>query len=125
MAVTVAEMIGRVRELYPCEVKDDVQKEWLRQLDEQIQDEVIDTHELPEHYEPPDFDAYDMETELIVPEIHAELYVAYLRMKMAMVHADKDEYEINSTKFNNSYITYQQHYNRKHRPLRKGFPRYR
>mgnify|MGYP000252669515 FL=1 len=70
-------------------------------------------------------DAYDMETELIVPEIHAELYVAYLRMKMAMIHADKDEYEINSTKFNNSYITYQQYYNRKHRPLRKGFPRYR
>ena len=88
MAVTVAEMIGRVRELYPCEVKDDVQKEWLRQLDEQIQDEVIDTHELPEHYEPPDFDAYDMETELIVPEIHAELYVAYLRMKMAMVQPE-------------------------------------
>ena len=54
MAVTISEVIGLVKQLYPCGISDNMQKDWLRQLDEQIQDEVIETHELPEHYEPPD-----------------------------------------------------------------------
>ena len=66
-----------------------------------------------------------MDTELIVPDIYGELYESYLKMKIALEHAEEELYAMEQTNYNNFYITYQAFYNRNHMPLNKSVTRYR
>lgn len=121
----IAEVIGAVDRRYSNRVDVNTKIQWLRNLDMQIQEEVIDTHEKPEGYEEPEFDTYDMDTKLIVEDIYAELYETFLKMKISLEHVEADRYAMENAAFNDQYITYQAYYNRNHIPLIKGRPRYR
>ena len=121
----IAEIIGTVDKLYPNQIDNEWKIDWLRRLDRQIKNEVIDTHELPEGYREPEFEDYGMDTELIVEDMFAELYLSYLKMKISLEHVEQDRYTMESTNYNNQYISYQAYYNRNHMPILKKRPIYR
>lgn len=121
----VSEAIGTVDKLMPNCI-DNVEKiRWLRRLDQQITDEIVNTHEKPIGYKEPKFETYGMDTDLIVEDIHAELYITYLKMKISLEQVEADRYAMEQTAYNNAYITYRDFYNRKHMPVTKKFPKYR
>lgn len=121
----IAEVIGTVDRLCTNKIDSTTKINWLRRLDRQIKEEVLDTHVKPEGYNEPDLDNYGMDTELIVPDIYGELYESYLKMKIALEHAEEERYATEQTNYNNFYITYQAFYNRNHMPLNKSVTRYR
>lgn len=123
--MTIGNVIQETNELMPNTVSETQKIRWLRRLDEQITEEIVDTHEKPTGYKKPDFEKYGMETELIVDEIHAELYVSYLRMKIALIQMESERYQLEYANYNNQLITYRNYYNRKYMPLTKAVPRYR
>lgn len=123
--MTIGEVIGEVDKLMPNIIDNETKIAWLTRLDRQIQDEIIDTHEKPEGYKEPDFEQYGMETELIVDELHVDLYIAYLKMRISLAQVESERYAMESTNYNNMYITFRDYYNRKHRPMRKTMPKYR
>lgn len=120
----IAEVIDIAKEQYPNEVSEDYMLTWLKRLDMQIYEDTICTHEKPEGYKEPDFDNYNMMTELIVPDIYGELYETYLKMKIAQHLVESKRYGIEHTNYNNVLVTFQQWYNRHHMPLCIR-PRYR
>lgn len=121
----IAEVISTVDSLCNNKIDSTTKINWLRRLDRQIKEEVLDTHVKPEDYTEPDFESYGMDTELIVPDIYGELYESYLKMKIALEHAEEERYAMEQTNYNNFYITYQAFYNRNHMPLSKSVTRYR
>ena len=123
--MTIGEVIQETNELMPNTVGETQKIRWLRRLDEQITEEIVDTHEKSAGYKRPDFEKYGMETELVVDEIHAELYVSYLRMKIALIQMESERYQLEYTNYNNQLITYRNYYNRKHMATTKATPRYR
>lgn len=123
--MTIGEVIQETNELMPNTVSETQKIRWLRRLDEQITEEIVDTHEKPAGYKRPDFKKYGMETELVVDEIHAELYISYLRMKIALIQMESERYQLEHTNYNNQLITYRNYYNRKHMAITKTVPRYR
>lgn len=121
----IGEVIGEVNHLMPNAINNSVQINWLKRLDMQIVDEIINTHEKPDEYVEPDFDGYNVDTRLVVDDIHAELYVWYLKMKIALEQMESERYVLAQTNYNNMLITYRNYYNRKHMPLTKATPTYR
>lgn len=123
--MTVGEVIGEVDKLMPNVIDNQIKIAWLCRLDRQIQDEIVETHEKPEGYTEPDFKNYDMNTELIVDEIHVDLYMAYLKMRISLEQVESERYAMEHVNYNNMYITFRDYYNRKHKAIRKSVPKYR
>lgn len=123
--MTIAEVLEQVEEVYPNEVSQKLQIQWLANLDRQITAEIVDNHEVDSDYEEPDFSDYDYDTELIVPDMYSDVYIAYLRMKIAEALVESDRYAFAQGIYNDYYITFVQWYNRTHMPLQKGTQRYR
>lgn len=122
--MTIKEVIANVDDLYPNEIPVEKKITWLRRLDEQVKEEIIDTHELPPKFKKVHFDFYDEDTELLVPDIRCDMYESYLRMRIAQVLCENKRYNMESANFNNLYITYQADYNRKYLP-KTVIPNYR
>ena len=91
---------------------------WLSTLDEMIKKEIIDTHEGGEAV---DFSGYgedtDINTPLLVPTPYDELYIFWMESKIDYWNGESAKYNNSITMFNNAYSTYQEYYNRLHRPL--------
>lgn len=123
--MTVGEVIGNVDSLMPNSIDMHIKIDWIRRLDRQIQDEIIETHEKPDDYMEPDFENYGAETELIVEDIHGDLYVSYLKMKIALEQVEEDRFAMEQANYNNMYVTFRDYYNRKHMPIQRAVPKYR
>jgi len=91
---------------------------WLSDLDGQVANEVITTHEGGEGFA---FAGYDEETdpgtELLVPAPYSDLYRWYLEFKIHLENGDMVRYNNALTLYNNAYLTYQDYYNRTHMPV--------
>lgn len=91
---------------------------WLSTLDEMIKKEIIDTHEGGEAV---DFHGYgentDINSSLLVPPPYDELYIFWMESKIDYWNGESAKYNNSITMFNNAYSTYQEYYNRMHRPL--------
>lgn len=123
--MTIGSVIQETNDWMPNTIDETQKIKWLKRLDEQITEEIIDTHVKPKGYTRPDFSTYDLDTNLVVEDMHAELYVSYLRMKIALVQMESERYQLEYTNYNNQLITYRNYYNRNHMPLTKAVPRYR
>ena len=92
---------------------------WLRTLDEIIKLEIHDTSEGTEQVI--DFNSYDGETELLVPEPYCELYISYLCAQIDKSVGELNRYNNEISVFENTYSRYSAFYNRTHNPKNKNF----
>lgn len=120
-----AEAISEVDRIVPNNIDSKVKLEWLRRLDMQITEEIVDTHEKPEGYQEPDFKNYEIGTTLVVPDIYAELYLDYLKMKMSLELVETDRFAAETAVYNGTYTAFMNYYNRKYMPLQRGNTTYR
>lgn len=122
----VADVLQQYNTDRPNQVEDERKLQWLRTLDAQVLREVIHTHEGTKNGEEEDVDDllhnFGMDTVLLIPEPYGDVYTHYLDEQIALMNNDIDRYNTSSTLYNNAYLTYQQWYNRTHRPMRRPSP---
>ena len=111
-----SEIINSVKELAPSSYTDRRMLDWLSELDGQIWEEVILTHEgAPEtaftgHESP--------ESELLAAWPYAKsMYENYLKAKIAAEYAETERYNQCAALYAAALRDFRNWYNRKHRPL--------
>lgn len=95
--------------------------EWLSRLDAKVWEEIIATHEGAPTVE---FHGYDdstsMETELLIPGNHEEVYLRWLEAQVAYHNGESAAYNAAGIMFNGAYEGFAAWYNRTHMPLSQG-----
>lgn len=113
--MTIKEAIDRADELKPNQFSEELKLAWLNNLDAQIHDEIIKTHE---GWDGEEFVPYEEDTQiLIVPFPYEEVYTAYLKMKIDDENGDTQRYQNSVTMFNAHYDAWAKEYNKKHLPI--------
>ena len=116
--MTITEAITMIDSIKPNTYTHAQKISWLSTLDEMIKKEIIDTHEGGEAV---DFSGYgedtNINTPLLVPSPYDELYIFWMESKIDYWNGESAKYNNSITMFNNAYSTYQEYYNRLHRPL--------
>jgi hypothetical protein len=114
--MTVNEAITHVNNLEPNQYSDEDKLGWLNQLDGQIFDELILTHE---HEEGAEFSPHTETTEdLLVPAPYdREVYTNYLKAMIADANHETLKYNGSMTLFNSAYARYAAKINREKMPL--------
>lgn len=141
--MTVDQLIQRYNAERPNAVDDALKIGWLESLEKMILQDVILTHEHGGHrrwpeefmhrwhrhfvegttlhygYPHPEIpDEVDLDTQLLVDEPYTDVYIYWLDQKIAINNNDMKRLNVASQAFNNAYLSYQQWYNRTHRPRR-------
>lgn len=94
---------------------------WLERLDQMLYRTVIQTHEGDEDIALPSYDPdVDMETELMAPEPHDQMYIYWLMAQIDLANADINQYNVDITLFNDELTLYKAAYTRAHLPKSVG-----
>lgn len=116
--MTIIDAINTIDAIKPNTYTQAEKLAWLSTLDEMIKKEIIDTHEGAEAV---DFHGYDEDTDvsapLLVPAPYDEIYLFWMESKIDYWNGESSRYNNSITMFNNAYASYQEYYNRMHRPL--------
>lgn len=114
--MTIQEAIQQAREIEENQYSIGLQTKWLNDIDSQIYQELIQTHEKPivESFE--GYENASPETELLVHDAYSQLYVWYLIGHVQLANGDIDRYPNTQTMFNEAYGAYERWYNRTHMP---------
>ena len=119
--MTIAEAISLVDKLKPNHYTEIMKKNWLSKLDGLVFKEVFQTHE-----ENPIelFEGYEnagMETELLIPYPYDEdIYNYFLQASIDKENGETGKYNQSITLYNNAFLTFQNWYNRTHKPISSG-----
>ena len=117
--MTLNDAITEVDTIKPNQYPDELKVRWLSVLEGKIIDEIILTHQLAEVVEFNGYSIDDMETELIVPDTYADVYIYYL---MAMIDSTNNEglrYQSSMQQFNSAWQDFANYYNRNNMPIGK------
>lgn len=90
---------------------------WLNQIESEIYDEVIATHEGGDQILRPDIreDSPD-DTEMLIPDKYAEVYVYWLGAKIDYQLHEYARFNNSNAMFEAEYAKYRSWYNREHMP---------
>jgi hypothetical protein len=121
--MTVAQVITNIDSVEPNQYTQAQKIAWLNQLDGQIFNELILTHE---HDDDAEWEPYTATTdELLVPDPYAqETYEYYLKAMIAAANHETVKYNTAMILFNAAYNRYSSYYNRNNLPL-PPFPKNR
>ena len=90
---------------------------WLSVLEGKIINEIILTHELSELVEFNGYTIDDMNTELLVPDTYADLYIYYIEAMIDETNNESARYASSMNMFNNAWLDYANYYNKNNRPI--------
>lgn len=117
--MTMGEAIRRADEMQPNNFSRAEKIEWLRQLDAELWEEVLQTHEGEEWPKP----EYNEETPdmaiLVVPDTYAVIYVHWLQSRIDYALKETAQYNNSNAAFEYDLQRYRAWYNRTHMPLGK------
>ena len=113
--MNIRQAIDKADGLKPNQFTEDEKLRWLNDLDAQIHEEIIETHD---GWDGSKFAPHEsMEDELIAPFPYEELYVSYLKMKYDEENGDVARYNNSMSTFDAHYQNYAKSYNKKHMPI--------
>ena len=119
--MTIIEAINNIDSFKPNTYTQADKIKWLSTLDGIVKKEIIDTHEGTESVA---FDGYEVDTALdtvlLVPAPYDDIYLKWLEAQIDYTNGDTQKYENSMTMYNNTYSTFQRHYNRTHMPKSKS-----
>ena len=94
---------------------------WLSEVDWDVMDNVISTHE----GEKPTFTGYDdstdLQTELLIPEPYDKAYLLWMEAQIHYYNGEYDKYNNAMDMFYEAYESFSRYYNRTHKPKGKKF----
>lgn len=117
--MTIQQVLDSIDECKPNTFSYPQKIAWLSETDQQVYTEILKTHEgLPEGYV---FEGYDQstppDTELLIPDVYAEIYQHALARRMDIKNGELDKYQNNTLLFNTMYQTFSDYWTRTHMPL--------
>lgn len=115
--MTVAAIIEQYNTERPNNVDDTIKMDWLQNCERLLFEIVLQTHE---DCPTISFEDFGMDTELIADVPYSDLYLHYLDQRAAYNNNDTKRYNAAATMYNNALLEFQQMYNRKHKPLKRG-----
>ena len=130
--MTINEALTKLDALKPNNYTDAEKIGWLDHIERVLYTEIFSKHEDDptlvietgddgEEIEIKGFNGYDdytdLDTELLVPDTYADLYVHYLMSQVDYYNAEFDRYQNTSTMFNTSYQNFANYWMREHRVL--------
>ena len=115
--MTVSEVIERVNGLKPNEYGSEEKIKWLRQLDEQIKQEIIDRHVLRDGESADLPSSYSALSELLVPAPYSEMYIHHLAAQIDYFNREYDGFNSTRAMFDACYSAFRNHFHATHRPL--------
>lgn len=115
--MTIRDVITQVNTLKPNQIPEDIMVRWISVLEGKIIDEIILTHELSERVEFNGYSLNDMDTELIVPDTYADVYIYYVEAMIDETNNEGARYASSMQMFNNAWQDYANYYNRNNRPI--------
>ena len=96
--------------------------QWLSRVDWMVNKHIIDTHEGAEEVSFTGYDDMtDLNTELLVPAPHDELYLRWMEAQIHYHNGEYGKYNNAIDMFNTTYEDYKRYYNRTHMPKGKQF----
>ena len=126
------EVLNRIDSLKQNQLDDAVKRGWLSDMEEQIVNEVVETHEMPEKVLGNELvqryletgermydEGTDPDTELIAPPPYDDLYFWWLAAKVDLINLDNKQYKNDYQMYNNAYLTFQDYWNRTYMPVQK------
>ena len=114
--MTINEAIAKVDALKPNTYENETKIAWLSELDGIIYEECIRTHEGDEDIALPEYDAADMDTELIVQGPYSDIYVKYMAAQIDYNNAEFGRYGNSVKMFNSRLDEFYSWYTRTHMP---------
>lgn len=119
--MTIAEAISLVDKLKPNQYTEDMKKNWLSKLDGLVFREVFQTHEDNPLESFEGYEEAGMETELLIPYPYDEdIYNYFLQASIDKENGETAKYNQSITLYNNAFLTFQNWYNRTHKPISSG-----
>lgn len=119
--MTIAEAISLVDKLKPNQYTEVMKKNWLSKLDGLVFKEVFQTHEDNPIASFEGYEEAGMETELLIPYPYDEdIYNYFLQASMDKENGETAKYNQSITLYNNAFLTFQNWYNRTHKPISSG-----
>ena len=119
--MTIAEAISLVDKLKPNQYTEDMKKNWLSKLDGLVFREVFQTHEDNPIESFEGYEEAGMETELLIPYPYDEdIYNYFLQASIDKENGETAKYNQSITLYNNAFLTFQNWYNRTHKPISSG-----
>lgn len=126
--MTVAEAIAMVDELKPNMFEVTEKVLWLSRLDLRIKRQIIDTHEYNDGEEEIELDGYECDedsdgnpvapdTELLLPEPYAEMYIHWLEAQIDYYNMEYDGFNAANALFNSNWEEFRNDYNSSHMPV--------
>lgn len=112
--------IDRVYAVRPDSFSIEEKVEWLNQLDGQIYQEVILTHENPSNIAFSKYDPSDLERELLIPFPYDKIYLSYLKVMIEESYGETEAYNNALYLFNENKKDFKAYWNRTYRPIRSG-----
>ena len=117
----IIEAINRIDSLKHNTYTQSDKVEWLSRLDAMVKKHIIDTHEGDEVTFTGYNDSTDLQTELLIPEPYAEVYLRWMEAQIDYYNGEYDKYNNAMSMFNTAYNGYQNYYNRTHMPKGQTF----
>lgn len=118
--MTVQELLNAVDELKPNQYLTARKIEWLNEIETKVYNEIIKTHEGADDISFIGYTTSDTETELLVADGYAGLYIDYLFTKIDYYNSDIDKFTNSAMMFTSSFEDYANYYNRTHMPLQNN-----
>ena len=116
--MTIHEAIARVDAVKPNRYKEAQKIAWLGNLEGQIFNELVLTHEHPPMIMNLDFNEnMDTDQKLIAPHPYDEVYTLYLQSQIDLNNMEIAKDNNSKTLYNNAYQTLVDYWNRTHMPL--------
>ena len=116
----IIEAINQIDSLKHNTYSQDNKVTWLSRLDSMVKKHIIDTHE-----DEVDFSGYDsltdLQTELLVPAPYDEVYQRWMEAQIDYHNGEYEKYNNAIEMFNTAFNSYQNYYNRTHKPKGKQF----
>lgn len=116
--MTIQEAIARVDAVKPNRYKQAQKIAWLGNLEGQIYNELVLTHENPANIQNMEFhENMDTDQQLIAPHPYDEVYTLYLQSQIDLNNMEIAKYNNSKTLYNNAYQTLVDYWNRSHMPV--------
>lgn len=115
--MTIQEAIARVDAIKPNRYKLEQKIAWLGNLEGQIYNELVLTHDNPDMLARIEFSGnMDTDQRLIAPRPYDEVYTLYLQSQIDLSNMEIAKYNSTKTLYNNAYQTLVDFWNRTHMP---------
>lgn len=119
--MTIAEAITAVDRLKPNQYSTEQKVYWLWQLEEQIFQEIVNTHENPMMIKRPVINQdTDPDMKLIAPSPYDEVYQLYIMCQIDLGNMEIGKYNNDRTLYNNALMTLRDYWNRTFMPCEKA-----